>query len=394
MGTKYLMANTKFKKNILWLDNEIEHFRPYIKELEKIGFNVDTAENTLDAVELSTRKKFDIILIDLSMPQPDGVEALQRIYPLQSQAVFTVFSSFLYLNSYKQRLNNIEFPVELLDKDFPPPHSDDFHDRFLKPICDLPEKRDSDTNKYIKPLEGFNPFDLTYVDYVNLPLSEKNKMLELANSTALETIQDAFDDGKIWVFLCGSSKKIRASAEKPDEILSEDEILEYAHLHQRAPYYFFRTLELDEIWPKYGTPNTKDFYPTVTLEINKIQSSMHFDTGAPISIISYEKLIEMGIIRPTQLFGQSLIRGGQIYKAIPLHIEAIVRCQKTGSAKMVRISGQAVVDWESSPFAINTQDNNKERFERIGLIGRNFLTENKLALTLDGKNLVTILTSN
>jgi len=69
------MANTK----ILWADDEIELLRPHIMFLEQKGYDVETANNGSDAVEMVKNDHFDIVFLDEQMPGISGVEALEKI---------------------------------------------------------------------------------------------------------------------------------------------------------------------------------------------------------------------------------------------------------------------------------------------------------------------------
>jgi two-component system, cell cycle response regulator DivK len=48
-------------------------------ELERLGYLVSEAENGVKAVEMALREHPDIILMDLTLPQMDGLEATARI---------------------------------------------------------------------------------------------------------------------------------------------------------------------------------------------------------------------------------------------------------------------------------------------------------------------------
>lgn len=67
------------KTKILWVDDEIEFLRPHILFLEDKGYEVDTAANAEDALELVREKPFDLVLLDEMMPGKDGLTALGEI---------------------------------------------------------------------------------------------------------------------------------------------------------------------------------------------------------------------------------------------------------------------------------------------------------------------------
>ena len=67
------------KDRILWADDEMDLLRPYILFLEEKGYEVVTATNGKDAVELCQKESFDIIFLDENMPGLSGLEALALI---------------------------------------------------------------------------------------------------------------------------------------------------------------------------------------------------------------------------------------------------------------------------------------------------------------------------
>ncbi len=64
---------------ILWTDDEIDLLRAHIIFLEEKGYEVSTATNGTDAVEMVKNNHFDIIFMDENMPGKTGLETLDEI---------------------------------------------------------------------------------------------------------------------------------------------------------------------------------------------------------------------------------------------------------------------------------------------------------------------------
>lgn len=67
------------KPRILWTDDEIDLLRPHIIFLEEKGYEVETANNGLDAVEKVKESFYDVIFLDENMPGMSGLETLTQI---------------------------------------------------------------------------------------------------------------------------------------------------------------------------------------------------------------------------------------------------------------------------------------------------------------------------
>ena len=68
----------------LWADDEIDLLKPHIMFLEQKGYEVVTANNGSDAIDLVRQRHFDIVFLDEQMPGISGIEALEvikREYP-------------------------------------------------------------------------------------------------------------------------------------------------------------------------------------------------------------------------------------------------------------------------------------------------------------------------
>jgi len=68
---------------ILWTDDEIDLLKPHILFLESKGYQVTTANNGDDAIELAKANNFDIIFLDENMPGLSGLQTLTFIKNIQ-----------------------------------------------------------------------------------------------------------------------------------------------------------------------------------------------------------------------------------------------------------------------------------------------------------------------
>ena len=110
------------KKTVLVVDDE-QGFRDlFTYLLEPMGLEVTCVGNGKEAVEKVKKKAYDLILMDVHMPEMQGVEALKiikSIRPEQKAAVFSSGSDPSYLLENEALKNGaIEYllkPVELVD---------------------------------------------------------------------------------------------------------------------------------------------------------------------------------------------------------------------------------------------------------------------------------------
>jgi len=67
------------KKKILWVDDEIDLLRPHLQLLEQKGYQVDSAANGEDAIELVKAKDYDLVFLDEMMPGMGGLQTLSAM---------------------------------------------------------------------------------------------------------------------------------------------------------------------------------------------------------------------------------------------------------------------------------------------------------------------------
>ncbi len=64
---------------ILWVDDEVDLLKPHILFLQAKGYEVDTANNGHDAVDMARSTPYDLIILDEMMPGMTGLETLPLI---------------------------------------------------------------------------------------------------------------------------------------------------------------------------------------------------------------------------------------------------------------------------------------------------------------------------
>ena len=69
---------------ILWADDEIDHLRAHLLFLEEKGYDVQTVNNGLDAIDSVRDNHFDLVFLDENMPGISGLEALEVIKELKT----------------------------------------------------------------------------------------------------------------------------------------------------------------------------------------------------------------------------------------------------------------------------------------------------------------------
>lgn len=81
-------------KNILVIDDEeivrISCRRALVPE----GFNVEVARDGLEGLRLLKEKPYDLILIDLKMPNMDGMEVLENILAMRPDAKVIIITGY------------------------------------------------------------------------------------------------------------------------------------------------------------------------------------------------------------------------------------------------------------------------------------------------------------
>ncbi len=67
------------QSKVLLVDDEIDFTKVLSQRLEARGLDVEIAENGIQALDKIGQVNYDIILLDLQMPEMDGMETLKRL---------------------------------------------------------------------------------------------------------------------------------------------------------------------------------------------------------------------------------------------------------------------------------------------------------------------------
>ncbi len=70
--------------SLLLVEDNILNQKLIFLNLVKFGFNIDIANNGLEAIEKFKERKYSIILMDLMMPVMDGIDATKEIRELEN----------------------------------------------------------------------------------------------------------------------------------------------------------------------------------------------------------------------------------------------------------------------------------------------------------------------
>lgn len=74
------MENSDIKsKHILIAEDEKAYCRALVLKIQKAGYTVESVSDGRETIEILQTKKFDLLLLDLVMPQMSGFEVLEAI---------------------------------------------------------------------------------------------------------------------------------------------------------------------------------------------------------------------------------------------------------------------------------------------------------------------------
>jgi DNA-binding response OmpR family regulator len=79
---------------LLVVEDEQHQRELYAMELEDEGYEVDQAGNGRDAVDLVKKNKYDLVVLDIRMPEMDGIEALGKILSRDKKIPIVIYTAY------------------------------------------------------------------------------------------------------------------------------------------------------------------------------------------------------------------------------------------------------------------------------------------------------------
>lgn len=79
---------------ILIVEDEQHQRELYSMELQDAGYEVDQAVNGKEAVEKVKTNKYDLVILDIRMPEMDGIEALGKILSRDKKIPIIIYTAY------------------------------------------------------------------------------------------------------------------------------------------------------------------------------------------------------------------------------------------------------------------------------------------------------------
>ena len=106
--------------HILVVDDEKDTCLLLSQVLEKEGYMVDTATSGKEGLAILKKKKINLVITDLKMPEMDGLEFLREARKLKSKVKFIMMTAYGEIETYLDAINLGAFdylnkPMEISD---------------------------------------------------------------------------------------------------------------------------------------------------------------------------------------------------------------------------------------------------------------------------------------
>ncbi len=79
---------------LLIVEDEKHQRELYAMEFEDEGYEVDQAANGKEAVDLVKKNRYDLVIMDIRMPEMDGIEALGKILSRDKKIPIVIYTAY------------------------------------------------------------------------------------------------------------------------------------------------------------------------------------------------------------------------------------------------------------------------------------------------------------
>jgi DNA-binding response OmpR family regulator len=94
------------QENILLVDDDKSILRILTRILQKQGYKIYTAETGREAEEIINGQSFDLALIDVKLPDTDGLDLLQKIQVTRPNMIKIILTGFASMDNGIKALNS------------------------------------------------------------------------------------------------------------------------------------------------------------------------------------------------------------------------------------------------------------------------------------------------
>lgn len=106
------------KRKILVVDDDEAVRSVTFEMLKRLGFEVTTADSGASALEQASHQSFDLVLLDLAMPNMSGVEVFSSLRQIEPEAR-VIFMTGYSKDEFSDLLADNEDTTSVLSKPFP-----------------------------------------------------------------------------------------------------------------------------------------------------------------------------------------------------------------------------------------------------------------------------------
>ena len=106
------------KRKILVVDDDEAVRSVTFEMLKRLGFEVTTADSGASALEQASHQSFDLVLLDLAMPNMSGVEVFSSLKQIKPESR-VIFMTGYSKDEFSDLLTDNEDTTSVLSKPFP-----------------------------------------------------------------------------------------------------------------------------------------------------------------------------------------------------------------------------------------------------------------------------------